>query len=220
MRLRSLSRGLMSPNIADLLARKSLIAVAVLAALVLGNEVLVQPYIMQLSTDAPLINTAGRQRMLSQRLAKAALAFEAGTAERAKDYLDEMREVLGLWSVAHEQLLRGDAQASRAGRVSALVRQALEGLEPSFVKMQAAAQRVIQGGATDRPDVGSVRQGTAAILDNEAEYLREMDRVVGLYEIEARGRVKACVESAWRSRARPSQRSRQSVCSSCAQRSD
>ena len=67
-----------SPHIADILARKYLIAAAVVAFLVLGNEVWLEPYMMRLTTDAPLINIAGRQRMLSQRLAKAALAFDAG----------------------------------------------------------------------------------------------------------------------------------------------
>ncbi len=74
----------MNDHISDNLDRKYRIALAVVAVLVLGNEVLVQPYMMRLTTDAPLINTAGRQRMLSQRLAKAALAIEGGKGERAK----------------------------------------------------------------------------------------------------------------------------------------
>ncbi len=130
----------MTPTIADSLGRKYGIALTVVAVLVVGNEVLVQPYMMRLATDAPLINTAGRQRMLSQRLAKAVLAFDAGKGERAKAYLDEMRDVLGLWSAAAEQLLRGDAIRAVAGRrVSEEVREGLKGLEPHFVKMQAAA---------------------------------------------------------------------------------
>ena len=67
----------MNEQIAEILGRKYRIALTVVAILVLGNQVLVQPYMMRLTTDAPLINIAGRQRMLSQRLAKAALAFES-----------------------------------------------------------------------------------------------------------------------------------------------
>src|SRR5512135_1266026 len=107
-RFPQLTKLLMNEHISDNLDRKYRIALAVVAVLVLGNEVLVQPYMMRLTTDAPLINTAGRQRMLSQRLAKAALAFDGGKGERAKAYLEEMRQVLGLWSASHEQLLRGD----------------------------------------------------------------------------------------------------------------
>ncbi len=179
----------MTPTIADTLGRKYGIALALMAVLVVGNEVLVQPYMMRLATDAPLINTAGRQRMLSQRLAKAALAFDVGNGPSAKVYLDEMRDVLGLWSASHEQLLRGDGRTSRDGRVSAEVREGLEGLEPHFAKMQASARLVILAGEGNPRDVATVREGPAVILDNEAEYLRQMDRVVGLYESEARARV-------------------------------
>ena len=180
---------LMNEHISDNLDRKYRIALAVVAVLVLGNEVLVQPYMMRLTTDAPLINTAGRQRMLSQRLAKAALAFDGGKGERAKAYLEEMKQVLGLWSASHEQLLRGDARTLRAGRNSEAVREGLEGLEPHFVRMRDAARQVIQVREADRPGAAAVREGLAIILDNEAEYLRRMDRVVGCYEREARDRI-------------------------------
>src|SRR5262245_13161996 len=125
----------MNEQIAEVLGRKYLIALTVVAILVLGDQALIQPYLMQLTTDAPLINTAGRQRMLSQRLAKAALAFEGGQGEGGKAYLEEMRQVLGLWSAAQEQLLRDAAGPSRAGRGSAAVRDGLQGLDPYFVKM-------------------------------------------------------------------------------------
>jgi hypothetical protein len=139
----------MTSPIANSLARNYRIALAIVAALVLGNEVLLQPYITRLSTDAPLINIAGRQRMLSQRLAKAALAVDGGTGERGRAYLEEMKEVLGLWSTAHAQLLGGDVWMSRAGRQRDHVRDGLEGLEPYFAKMQTAPRGVIQAGETD-----------------------------------------------------------------------
>ena len=55
-----------------------------------------------------------------------------------------------------------------------------QGLEPHFVKMRDAARQVIQVREADRPEAAVVREGLAIILDNEAEYLRRMDRVVGL----------------------------------------
>jgi signal transduction histidine kinase len=179
----------MNEQIAETLGQRYWIALAIVAILVLGNQVLVQPYLMQLMTDAPLINVAGRQRMLSQRLAKAALAFESGQGEEAKAYLDDMVQVLGLWCAAQEQLVRGGAGPSRAGQSGTAVRNGLKDLDPYFVEMRDAAQRVIQAGAGDRPDAAIVHEGVVVILDNEAEYLRRMDQVVGLYESEARGRV-------------------------------
>jgi two-component system, LuxR family, sensor kinase FixL len=178
----------MDEQIAEILGRKYLIALTVVAILVLSDQALIQPYLMQLTTDPPLINVAGRQRMLSQRLVKAALAFEGGRGE-GKAYLEEMSQVLGLWSAAQEQLVRNGPGPSWAGRSSAAVRDGLQRLDPYFVKIRDAAQRVIQAGASDPPGGAAVREGLAVILDNEAEYLRRMDQVVGLYESAARGRV-------------------------------
>ncbi len=188
---------IMDEQIAEILGRKYRIALAAATILVLGNQAMVQPYLMQLTTDAPLINVAGRQRMLSQRLAKAALAFGGEQRGGGRGYLEEMREVLGLWSTAHEQLLRGGASPWWAGRNSAAVRDGLRGLEPHFVKMRDAARQVIRAGESGRPDFARVREGVAVIRDNEAEYLRRMDRVVGLYESEARGRVDNLRRISW-----------------------
>ena len=57
------------------------------------------------------------------------------------------------------------------------------------MKMRDAARQMIQDGDEFRPGIARVREEVAIILDNEAEYLRRMDQVVGLYEREARGRV-------------------------------
>lgn len=186
----------MNERVAETLGRKYLIALTVVAILLLGDQALIEPYLMRLTTDAPLINVAGRQRMLSQRLTKAALAFEGGWGG-GKAPLKEMSEVLGQWSAAQEQLLRNVAIPSWPGRRSAAVRDGLQGLDPYFVKMRDAARRMIQAGASDPPDLAAVRDGLIVILDNEAEYLRRMDQVVGLYESEARGRVVDLRRGGW-----------------------
>lgn len=178
----------MNHQVADTLGRKYLIALTVVAILILGDRALLEPYLIRLATDAPLINIVGRQRMLSQRLTKAALAFGGGWGA-GKAPLREMTEVLDSWSAAQRQLRRDAASPGWPGRASGDLRVGLQGLDPYFVKIRDAAQRVIRAGSSDPPDMAAVRDGLVVMLDNEAEYLRRMDRVVGLYEGEARGRV-------------------------------
>jgi two-component system sensor kinase FixL len=187
----------MNEQLANSLDRKYRIALAVVAMLVLSNGVLIQPYIMRLTTDAPLINAAGRQRMLSQRLAKAALAVGAQKSDRSKAYLQEMSDVLELWSSAHERLLRGDAPAFWSGPNSEAVRAGLLGLEPHFLAMRDAARGMVRAGDADPPDIGAFQDALGVILQHEAEYLRRMDRVVGLYEGEAQGRVDNLRRVSW-----------------------
>jgi two-component system sensor kinase FixL len=188
---------LMTKHLTKMLDRRYWIALTVIAMLVLGNEMLIQPFVTRLTTDAPLINTAGRQRMLSQRLAKAALAFQLGKGLRAKAYLEEMKQVLDLWSASHRQLLRSDARSWPGFYISKHVHNGLVGLEPHFLMMETAAARMIRAAEADHPDVDTVREQLAVILDNEAEYLGRMDRVVGLYEQEARRRVDSLGWFSW-----------------------
>ncbi len=162
-----------SPQIADTLVWKYRVALAVVAALVLGNEALLQPYMTRLTTDAPLINTAGRQRMLSQRSGEGGPGLGGGQRRAAHGLISKK------WSRCSHSGRRltsnfGRARADEANRgtVSDGVRDGLEGLEPSFARMQ------IRGAPGDRGrgerigrDVAALQAGLAAILDNEAEYL-------------------------------------------------
>jgi two-component system sensor kinase FixL len=180
------------------LTYRYLIALALVTALVLGNQALVQPYLIRLTSDAPLINLAGRQRMLSQRLAKASLAAVAsGGGDGAGAALQEMEQVLELWSVSHEQLHDAEVAKGRTSRNSKAVRDGLQALEPHFFAMRDAARRVIEASEGDRPDAAEAKERVNVILDHEAEYLRQMDRVVGLHELEARGRIKLLSWIGW-----------------------
>ncbi|HEX4148488.1 MAG TPA: type IV pili methyl-accepting chemotaxis transducer N-terminal domain-containing protein, partial [Pirellulales bacterium] len=59
------------------LARRYLFVLSAVAVLVVIDQAVIQPLLLRLNTYAPVINTAGRQRMLSQKLTKAALALVA-----------------------------------------------------------------------------------------------------------------------------------------------
>jgi signal transduction histidine kinase len=180
-----------SDYIYESLGRRYLTTLALVMVLVLGNQLLVQPYLIRLTTDAPLINIAGRQRMLSQRLAKAVLLLDQGHRERANAALEEIEHVLGLWSKSHQQLVEDNTRNSTA------VRDDLAALQPHFVAMRDAAQRMISSNPGHPPDATMVQEGLATVLDHEAQYLEGMDRVVGLYEREARGRIDTFRRIGW-----------------------
>jgi two-component system sensor kinase FixL len=178
---------------ARLLNRRYLASYGVVALLLLLNQLVVQPQLLALAIDPPTINRAGRQRMLSQRLAKAALAaLRAGTDADRRRYLDELEEVRSAWSAAHEFLRTSSATGSGA------IRDGLREVEPSFGRLQDASARLIRADSEpgSAPDAG--RAAVEAILADEGTYLRAMDRVVGLYEAQARARV---VRLLWTGRA-------------------
>lgn len=180
-------------QVAELLHRRYLAAFAIATALLLLNQLLVQPPLLRLQADAPVINVAGRQRMLSQRLAKASLALVVAETEEARDrHRQELSEVLGLWRSSHVGLQRGDSASSLPESNSPEVRAAFAAIEPSFDRISEAADQLI---ATDDPR--TARRSAEIILQNDGDFLRQMDRIVGLYEIEARQRAKQLIWTGW-----------------------
>jgi signal transduction histidine kinase len=169
---------------AGLLDRRYRSALALVAVLVLLNQALVQPPLLRLLTDAPVINLAGRQRMLSQKLSKAALALEAvdREPERAR-WRTELAGVLGDWTAAHHRLRSGNSPELNA---------AFDDLEPFFQRMRAAAARLLR-------DDGVAAAGVplAVILEAESEFLTRMERIVGLFEREAQARIDRLILTGW-----------------------
>ena len=172
-----------------LLGRRYLAALALVALLQLLNQVIIQPPILKLMTDPPTINLAGRQRMLSQRIAKSALALAASRdEEESRRRRQELTATLGLWSHSHERLTNGPPSGPFPMRKTREIRKAFAGLQPFYVRMRDASSRLL---ADD--DCASL----AVILAAESEYLPRMDRIVGLYEREAQAHVNWLSGTGW-----------------------
>jgi len=175
------------PNPADdpsrQIARRDFAALGLVAVLVLLDQAMIQPTLLRLLTDAPAINAAGRQRMLSQTVVKSTLALDAARTgpERAR-WRRELDRAFDVWTVSHERL-RADARRTRPG-----VRSAFADLQPFYARMRDSAARRARGQGAPETD---------ALLSAEAEYLPRMDRLVGLYEREARDRVGRLRRTGW-----------------------
>ncbi|AGA29876.1 ATP-binding protein [Singulisphaera acidiphila] len=171
------------------LSRRYWGALAIVALLLVFSQVVVQPPTLRLLTDAPTINVAGRQRMLSQRIAKAGLAMKgaADEVERAARR-DELVKVLAIWTEAHDQLRREESAGAADLRQGVELHEAFEQLEPFYERMRDAAASLL----ADDGDAG-----LAGLLTAETEYLPRMDRVVGLYEREAQAHVNRLSRVGW-----------------------
>src|SRR5438093_11776889 len=84
------------------LGARYLVVLALVALLIVIDQGVVQPLLVRLDAYAPAINLSGRQRMLSQKLTKAALALEISDDETVRSARRaELRETLDQWSRAH-----------------------------------------------------------------------------------------------------------------------
>jgi two-component system sensor kinase FixL len=152
---------------------------AVVAGLMLVDQALIQPLLVRMDSYAPVINLAGRQRMLSQKLAKAALAAEgASDAERRDASRQELKGALAEWIAANDALRQGSEQLNIPHIVSAELAREWAELDRDLQPIAAAAQEIVDGDADGT-------QSAATILAHESAFLQRMERIVDLFELEA-----------------------------------
>jgi two-component system, LuxR family, sensor kinase FixL len=169
------------------LSRRYLLVVASVAALVLVDQAILQPLLVQLNFYAPVINMAGRQRMLSQKLTKEVLALLAMDEKESRAARrDELRSTVEQWTIAHRTLLEGNLSEG-VQPVETGVQVAIHHVEPAFETMRLAVDRIATDGSPH--DSSGISQDVAAILKQEPIYLRGMEQVVAQLESSAQARV-------------------------------
>ena len=90
------------------LTRQYLLALGVLAALSIATFFFLQVSIQGQTTDAAVVNVAGRQRMLSQRIARFALLYATTSDVQARlDIKSTLISDVGLFEDSHNTLLNG-----------------------------------------------------------------------------------------------------------------
>jgi signal transduction histidine kinase len=135
----------------------------------------------QHTADARLINLAGRQRMLSQRISKIALELRMPESTADAAHLRrELAQAIFDWQDAHERLMRGETDRNVPFARSDEIERQLRELDPAFQRMVAAARELNQ-----RFDPNA----WATILHDENGYLEAMDRIVSSFERESSARV-------------------------------
>jgi two-component system sensor kinase FixL len=167
-----------------LLLRRYLKVLIGVAALVLVDQAILQPLLVQLNFSAPAINLAGRQRMLSQKISKEALALVLETGgDDCNRHRRELSEALRQWAEAHKALLEGD-EARAIPPASAAVAAVLHEVEPAKSEILSRAMELLEA-STNHHDSSAAKR----ILSREPEFLAGMERVVALLESSAHGRV-------------------------------
>lgn len=165
-------------------------AVALVSGLLIFHQLLLQPSLMQLNADAPVINLAGRQRMLSQKLCKAALALQMSRDTQARETRRrELEAVVNEWTRAHNGLQQGDRDLKLPGHNSLEVRAAFARLEPHFEAILRAVQVLLNDNQLAQELTPPQLAAIEDILQHEDEFLSQMHALVGLYTAEARGHV-------------------------------
>ncbi|RCS54368.1 response regulator [Bremerella cremea] len=166
------------------------LALSAVALLTIVGQVLVQRSLERQLSDSTVINIAGRQRMLSQKITK--LALQLHTTEdpflQGKERA-ELRAALTLWETCHRGLQEGSEELGLPGNNSVYVRDLYQSLEIEFVAIRDAAEEILNPDEEPSEPTGERSPALKTILAHEANFLAGMDQIVYLYDQEAESRV-------------------------------
>lgn len=169
------------------LSRLYIAALTVIAVLVISGQLLLQNALNRQIDDSRVVNIAGRQRMLSQKLAKEAMKLQGGQEGDS----ETLKETLQLWQMSYDGLLRGNASIGLPGKNSETVLQMFRDIEKPFHEIADAASRIVE---TSPQNTISERAVTAEavnrMLVHEPLFLLGMNQIVFQYDKEAKSRVK------------------------------
>jgi Type IV pili methyl-accepting chemotaxis transducer N-term len=168
----------------------ALCSVALLSIL---GQVIIQISIQQQTSDALVVNIAGRQRMLSQKIPKDALILQTATDPTVRmARTQELQQAIALWEQSQQSLQNGDVKQGLPATTSPAVKQLFTAIEPNYQAMLSAAKSLLAEldlypvSSLQHPDISSY---VDTILVQEGPFLTGMNKIVTQYQTEAEGRV-------------------------------
>jgi PAS domain S-box-containing protein len=135
----------------------------------IGNQILIQKILNEKQGDASIINLAGKQRMLSQKIAK-----QVYQSEFEDISLKELNEDLENWNRVHNGLQQGDSNLNIEGNRDEDISTLFEVLDVHHKAIKEVLNEI------ENPD--QVQQAIPVVKANEQEFLAKMDEIVNLFE--------------------------------------
>lgn len=177
------------------LTRLYVIALTMVALLSMSGQIIIQVFLNSLIDDSHVVNIAGRQRMLSQRLSKTAILlchpdiFQAD----AEYYSGDLKEIIALWKQSHEGLK--NKNLTTEGKVytvrnSPKIDSMFKEIDPIFRTILSNAKLISE--RINKPLANQDETMQAAlhqVLVNERLFLKMMNKIVFQYDLESRSRV-------------------------------
>lgn len=171
----------------DKLRRLYIIALSTIAVSVIVSQILIRSHLSGQESDSTVINVAGKQRMLSQKLTKdiVSLASEADIEKRIL-LTDKIKATLHLWEVSHHALQKGNDSLGLPKTKSEAITAKYQVLNPVFDTINKASKAIISR-IEKNPSLtlGTYEDAIEKVKTTEGTFLRIMDDIVNQYDLEA-----------------------------------
>jgi signal transduction histidine kinase/CheY-like chemotaxis protein len=183
-----------SPPLANQTARLTrlyIIALSVVAMLSIGGQILVQYALRLQQNDATVINVAGRQRMLSQKIVKTALTLLSTQHDSQRTpIVENLQALLTQWHTSHLALQQGSESLPQSKINSAAIQQLFSELNPIHSFMYEAGKNIVASHfESNSSSHKSMNTSISILLNYDPEFLAIMEKIVTQFDSEATYRV-------------------------------
>ena len=171
----------------NFLSRLYIIALSTIAFAVIFSQILIRNHIKDQQSDSTIINIAGRQRMLSQKLAKEVvlLATEPRVVEKL-NVVSSLKKTRRTWEISHHALQTGNDSLDLPGNNSAIVSAKFKEIDPIFNTINRASKKIVS--SIESEPIRNIENYVIEInqiKQNEQAFLKLMDAIVNQYNDEA-----------------------------------
>ena len=167
------------------LRRRYIVALSFIAFLIITSQIIIQSLLADQIHDSHIVNIAGRQRMLSQKITKLSYYISnSETNEIASQYRLKLHDAVLLWEKSHFGLIHGNPKLELPGENSQLIHNLFEKIQPHHSAILQAAKKII---TTD--NATETFLNTQIISQHEDYFLKGMDKIVFQYDKEANAKV-------------------------------
>lgn len=175
----------------DKLSRLYIVALSTIALSVIISQFLVHKHLNTQLSDSRVINIAGRQRMLSQKLAKEIVKLTVSDSQKDRSHLkNRINETLYIWELSHRSLQMGNDSLGIPKANSAKITTQFKELNPVFDTIKRASDVIVK---SLNKNLYTSSDNLSAVIEKISKYenvfLTLMDGIVNQYEIEANRKV-------------------------------
>lgn len=179
-----------SSNIAKAIRKRYALALSIIAFLVILSQIIIQYNLHKQEGDSRVINIAGRQRMLSQKICKDAYGIYLASDEKIRNqYLDELVTSIDIWNKLHVDLKNGNSDVGLPGKNSYKIMQLFTNIESVRQLMLDTSYDIIKMIKKNEFNRNELYSKIQIIQENEDKFLKGMDAIVFQYDLESKEKV-------------------------------
>ncbi|TAE65960.1 MAG: hypothetical protein EAZ85_16210 [Bacteroidetes bacterium] len=164
------------------------IALSLVALIALVSQLIIRNALQNQENDANIVNVSGRQRLLSQQIAKnsSLLIFFETKAELQK-CIDELKSGVDKFETQYKGLINGNPDLKLSGNNSPKILKMFGDLDQYYTPILKTTKEIIK--PENRENQLRLKNLVKIILENEKPFLKGMNEIVDRFALEAKQKI-------------------------------